>query len=312
MVFLTPPDLTRIIQDATLQQLITNNQAVLDGAELQAIEEARSHLRQRYDLSATFTPVATWAAATTYAAGAIVCLNPAAYIATNTYAIGSYTLSAGLVYKCHTAGATGIFNASLFTLIGPQYQLYTALLPCPLFSEDNIYKGGDQVFWHGLTYTCLTPTTGIDHETALQFNQLQALPLLNIVPDDPAAGPGCWSAGATYSVPAGADILSPTYWAQADPRDQDMVQKVADIALYHLHSRIAPRNVPPLRVHRYMGDPADRVLKPSGDIVYPVYSALGWLQGCARGSITPALPMLQPTQGLRLRFGGNVRNVNSY
>lgn len=76
-------------------------------------------------------------------------------------------------------------------------------------------------------------------------------------------------------------------------RDAQMLSVVVDIALYHLHSRIAPRNIPELRQSRYE-------------------NALSWLKMCAFGDITPALTKLTPTSGMRIRFGGNTKNINQY
>ena len=96
-----------------------------------------------------------------------------------------------------------------------------------------------------------------------------------------------------------------------EDRDQQLLAVAVDIALYHLHSRIAPRNIPELRVYNYMGNPEDRTIV-MGDVKYPVYSALGWLQACAQGDITPALEKIIPLQGTRIRFGGNTKNINQY
>ena len=73
-----------------------------------------------------------------------------------------------------------------------------------------------------------------------------------------------------------------------------------------------PRNIPELRVVRYMGEPADRETRGQR-ILYPTYCALGWLQAAAIGNdITPDLPVIQPEQGMRIRFGGNQKVTNNY
>jgi len=76
-------------------------------------------------------------------------------------------------------------------------------------------------------------------------------------------------------------------------RDPQMVMTIIDLALFHLHSRIAPRNIPELRQGRYD-------------------NAIQWLKMCAYGDITPALEKLNPISGMRTRFGGNKKNENSY
>jgi phage gp36-like protein len=76
-------------------------------------------------------------------------------------------------------------------------------------------------------------------------------------------------------------------------RDAQMLSTVIDISLFHLHSRIAPRNIPELRQMRYD-------------------NAIMWLNQCAKGEVTPALEKINPLQGNRIRFGGNTKNQNTY
>jgi len=76
-------------------------------------------------------------------------------------------------------------------------------------------------------------------------------------------------------------------------RDPQLLAYVVDIALFHLHSRIAPRNVPELRQTRYD-------------------NAIAWLKMCAFGDVTPKLTPISPAQGNRIRYGGNTKNVNQY
>lgn len=79
----------------------------------------------------------------------------------------------------------------------------------------------------------------------------------------------------------------------AAARDQQILSTAIDISLYHLHSRIAPRNIPELRQTRYD-------------------NAIMWLKMCATGQVTPALAKLTPESGMRIRYGGNKKNINNY
>jgi len=76
-------------------------------------------------------------------------------------------------------------------------------------------------------------------------------------------------------------------------RDPQLLAYIIDIALFHLHSRIAPRNVPELRQTRYD-------------------NAIAWLKMCAFGDVTPKLTPISPAQGNRIRYGGNTKNTNQY
>ncbi len=93
----------------------------------------------------------------------------------------------------------------------------------------------------------------------------------------------------------GTDIINwqPVNWVPGDNRDRSLVKNMVDIALYTLHSNIAPQNIPALRQKRYE-------------------KALEWCMAVAKGDITPNLPLLQPAQGGRIRIGGNIKLENSW
>jgi hypothetical protein len=311
MSYLIHTDYIRSIQDANLQQIITSNQSVLTQAERAAVEEAKSHLRQKYDVSNEFQDTNQWDITKTYYTTNRVYLSATDFSATTAYVNGNYVLYSGSVYRANTSH-TGAWNPAHFTFINLQYAIYSAKFPYPLFDYTAIYRRGDQVYWKNKTYTCLIPTAVPSHDTNIQYVQIDQIPFLNVFPDDIVNGVQYWGVGVNYSVPANTQITDTAYWDASDYRDAEMVQRIVDITLYHLHQRISPQNIPALRVIRYMGNAPDRVIKETGDTVYPVYSALGWLQACARGFITPNLPVLQPAKGGRIRYGGNPKNINSY
>ena len=75
-------------------------------------------------------------------------------------------------------------------------------------------------------------------------------------------------------------ITETAYFTEKDERNPKIVQVAIDILLYHLHSRISPRNIPDLRRLRYDGDdPAQRG------------GAIGYLKQVQKGVITPNLPV---------------------
>jgi hypothetical protein len=293
MAYIIPSDYLRTIQDANLQQVINSNPVIQDGAELAAQAEAISYLRQKYDVSREFTNTTKWDRTAPYSAADRVYLNAPAYAAANTYNINDLTLVSGQVYSCNTNGTTGTFDPLNWDLVGGQYDIYSALLPFPLFNLERYYSVGDQVYWNGSTYTCLIATPLLDHDTALQYRTYANIPYANIYPDDSRQGVIYWGVGVPYMIAAGTDINNAAFWVSTDTRDQQMVQYFVDITLYHLHSRISPRNIPQLRIDRYN-------------------HAIDWLKMCAVGDVTPALPLLSPKQGNRIRWGSNVKNINSY
>jgi len=75
-------------------------------------------------------------------------------------------------------------------------------------------------------------------------------------------------------------------------RDSQLLNYIIDLAVYHLHTRIAPRNIPQLRQTRYD-------------------NAIEWLKMCATGDVTPKLAEIT-TDGKIIRWGSQVKNTNSY
>lgn len=250
MSYILSADLIRVIQDANLQQIISSNQSILSGAILAAEAEAKSYLRQKYDMSKEFADVTPWSNSVVYKAGARV-----------------------------------------YSITAPN-PLYYAAYPEQPFDYGGLYNIGDKVFWKDKVYTAKVQTPLLDHDTGLQYRVIQNIPLANPAPDDPQNGLAYWGVGVAYSIPA-ATPLSDARWVLGDSRDQQMVLYLIDITLYHVHARIAPRNIPDLRVKRYD-------------------DAINWLKMCAKGDVTPELPLLQPAQGNRIRFGGGIKNINTY
>jgi hypothetical protein len=293
MAYLIPADYLRIIQDANLQQIITSNPAVQHGVELAAQAEAISYLRQKYDVAVEFTDTNLWDRTAPYKAGDRVYLNAAAYSISKVYALKDLVLQSGGIYECILVGSAGAFVPANWNFLGLQYDVFYARNPYPLFNLAKLYNKGDMVYWAGNVYTCLIQTPVISHEDGIQYYQTNQIPYANIFPDDTVQGPTHWAFNYNYIVPAQTAIDDAATWAATDNRDQQMVMYFADITLYHLHARIAPRNIPELRVARYD-------------------AAIDWLKMCAKGDITPNLPLLQPKQGGRIRFGSQIRNINSY
>jgi hypothetical protein len=196
----------------------------------------------------------------------------------------------GNFYIC-TGTTTGAFDASKWTLIGAQYQIYFVQYPFQPFDYSIQYVTGDQVFWKDKIYTAAFSTSLLSQNSALQYGSLQQLPMPNLAPDD--VNQTQWINAVAYSVPANTQITDTTKWTTGDNRSQQLVTYLVDITLYHVHSRIAPRNIPDLRVKRYD-------------------DAIRWSKMAGRGEITANMPLIKPTQGSRIRYGGNVKNVNSY
>jgi len=291
MAYLIPNDYKVNIQDINVQQIINSDESIRDRAQLAGEAEAQSYLKQKYDISREFQDLLPFELTKVYSAFSRFYLDAPPFNALNSYNVGDFAVYQSKVYICvvNTAGA---FNLPDWDLIGKQYDIFTVNAPAPEFNYTNIYQIGDVVFFKDNIYTCRVQTSLIDHDTALQYRTIQNLPLPNVAPDDPINGLKYWGAPTLYSV---TDVLPPNTMAYtySDNRDAQMVLYTCDIVLYHLHARIAPRNIPELRVKRYD-------------------DSIAWLKMCAEGAITPNLPLIQPKQGNRIRYGGNIKQINTY
>lgn len=85
------------------------------------------------------------------------------------------------------------------------------------------------------------------------------------------------------------------YWKAGDNRNAAIKMYLVDISLYHIHANITPDNIPQIRYDRYT-------------------RAIEWLEGVAKGTITPNLPHLTDSDGAdlvpTLIFGSNTKNKN--
>lgn len=72
-----------------------------------------------------------------------------------------------------------------------------------------------------------------------------------------------------------------------------LIQKMVDIALFHLHSRITPSNIPDIRNQRYV-------------------NAINWLEKVSSGFIIPALPVQETEPTTPLRYGNSSKTENRY
>ena len=291
MSYLIFADFKKTIQSDNLLQIIGSDLSILSGIALTAQAQAVSYLTQQFQTSQEFTDTAIYDNKVTYKTGQRVYLDAIAYSASQTYQINELTLQLGQVYYCSTAIPTPqTFVEGNWTLIGAQYDIYFGSYPYPKFDLYAIYKIGDNVFYNGSSYTCLLPTIMYSHEWQLQTNSQQNLQ--NYFPADPIKGALYWQLIPAIPIPVNS-IPNTAFWTHGDNRSSELVMYCCDMALYHIHSRIAPRNIPDLRVKRF-----DEAIK--------------WLKMASRGEVTADLPSIQPLQGGRIRYSTQVKQINNY
>lgn len=311
-MYLIPADYKKQIQTDNLQQIIAGDNSILTAAELTALEEVKSFLVQKYEIAAELSETRKWDRAVQYGVGDRVYITANAYDVAATYNINDLVLQAGNVYQSIAGNVPHAFNPAEWNLLGSNFQLFYAISPYPIFNVYSPYKIGSQVFWKGRVYTCRIASVLPPFPPNIQDQYYELVPLPNVFPDDPANGVSYWGVGVSYVVTVPSVITNTTQWAVGDNRCQQVLTAAIDITLYHVHSRIAPRNIPELRVFRYMGSDNDRVQVHGRGVQFPEYSALGLLQACAEGRVTPSLTVKQPRQGGRIRYGGKIKQQNSY
>jgi len=262
-------DYLRVIQSDNLAQIIESNQQTKLDVEQSAQSEMISYLTQRYIVNQIFTDTKVFDITATYNGKQLVEWTATAFSAATVYTTGQYVLQAGYIYKSIAGSAAHAFVANEWTQICLDKTLFYVTLPEDEYSNTTTYAIGDKVYYNNIEYTCLISTVGI-LPTNTQF----------------------WSAGSAYTLTATYPD-DDTKWTEGDNRNQQIVMYLLDITLYHLHSRINPRNIPDLRKERYDGNNATQ----NG-------GAIAWLK-VASGDITADLPQILPEQGLSIRWGNS-------
>lgn len=292
MSYLITPEFKRFIQTDNLNQVINNDNSILIDAILDAQAVARENLVQKYLIDEEMSDTGIYDPTVIYEGGDRVMLDASPYDSNAlSYALGVLTLSNKIVYKCTVAiNAAEAFTPAHWTALGAQYSIWYVKILKPQFEVTANYAVGDQVFRLGKVYTAVIATINIDHETLLQAYQYQNVPLKNIFPEDPNNGIKYWGAGVSTALPV---ANFPTGFTLGDNRSRNLVRHMMAVVLYIVHDRIAPRNIPILREARYK-------------------EAIRWFKDASEGNITADIAKIQPRSGGRIRWGGNIKNINSY
>jgi len=279
MAYLIQSDYKKLIQADNLAQILGNDYTMLPQIESAAVSEVTSYLVQKYDVAKEFKNIEVEILVPPYKYyGDRVYLDAQPYNPNYIYNDGENCLYNGYVYYCTYTTSIGNFDPNKWVNVGRQYQIYYLALPAgyTYFDYYTQYKTNDLVFYNNKQYTVKQNTIGV-------------------FPTDSTV---LFGVGVDYimqdSIYLGGGNLN-TAWVAGDNRNQQMVNYLIDIVLYHLHSRISPRNIPELRVKRYD-------------------DAIAWLKQCAKGEyITGGLALLQPKQGNRIRYGASVtKQYNNY
>lgn len=278
-----------------LAQTISSDTSIRTFAERVAKEEVEFYLSGKYDLTKEFTDTNVFSMSATYKAKNRVYLDGDAWSSETAYSADNIVSKGGIVYYALQSGTNQdpATQAAYWTAIGIQYDLYYVTLPYDEFNYLENYEKDDQVWWKDKVYTCLIPSANLAQNDVLQYNTYTDVPAINVFPDDETYGSQYWGTGTAYSVTSGTLPTDTTKWTSGDNRSQLILENILHIALYKALPRIAPRNIPQHRKEMFS-------------------QAIDWLKEARNGEGTPNLPVIQPKQGNRIRYGGNTKNVNHY
>ena len=102
--------------------------------------------------------------------------------------------------------------------------------------------------------------------------------------------------GEDQTISGISPVDDPTKWTKGDTRNALIKMHLVDITLYHLHSRINPRNIPDFRIERYR-------------------DCIKWLEMVAKAKISVNLPIIEPEEdqvGLRIKWDSNEKFNHQY
>ncbi|MEO6901563.1 MAG: hypothetical protein ABI241_00585 [Bacteroidia bacterium] len=271
-------DYFRLIQSDNLLQIIESNQSVKLDIEHSAQAEITSYLTQRYDVSLIFTDTTKYNNTAVYKGNNLVEYTQPEIDLSKAYIVNDLVSFDGKIYKClvNCVGVPTNIDDN-WEYVQDDLMLYYLKLPVDAFNPKLIYPIGSAAWYKDSVYTSIKDSTAIYPTNT-----------------------GFWSAGVPYSV-NNVPPTDVTKWIQGDNRNQQIILYLIDITLYHLHSRINPRNIPDLRKERY-----------DGNSHVQAGGAVGWLKRVASGDVTADLPSIAPTQGLSIRWGSYEQNDNTF
>jgi len=293
-MYLRPIDYLTFIQDAQRAQIVGNNDSVRIVAEQTAQEEMLSYLSQKYDIEREFRDLNIYNPNVSYKALDRIYLDGSPWAA-GSYNANTIIIHIGLAYIAIVNTTTSpLDQVSDWFYLGRQYDMFYTKLPKPEFNYKNNYTFNDEVFWKDKTWIANQGSRAQSHFGNIQDAYRENIGLSNVAPTDSGNQHfAYWKTPTDYSVPTNTLPTNLSFWTSGDSRSQQLKMYLIFITIFRIARRIAPNNVPA----RYEAD---------------YNETIEWLKMAAKGEITANLPLIQPKQGQRVRFGGMVKHVNFY
>lgn len=318
-MYLIKDDYKSYIQSDALRQLTQGDDSKRLQAELKAMQQIVQKLTQRYDLNTELRDTEPWSSTKAYKAGerATVAIGVdgfSAWAANTEYVTGDAVIYNRTGYYCITGNHDATFTPANWKSVGAENSIYHVVWPAtctlrgqpnpatlinpyaPQFDYRNLYDKDDVVWWADNTYVCKQASILISHQTALQFRTETNQPIANVFPNDPVlnAQGQYWGDATVYVIEPGTLLTDTDAWLKADNRNQSVKNWMVALSVYHMAALIAVNNRP-----QVWDDTAEKIYCD--------------MQAAADGKMTMILPpKYTRSEGLRTRFGGEVKNKNYY
>jgi hypothetical protein len=313
MSFLRKKDYYSLIDSTSIDVITTATDSLLKERELAAQEEISSYIRHRYDVSKIFKDVLTYSFTTQYYINDLVAWTESVYVPATAYTAGQRVSYGGNIYSCITT-ATGVWDVSKWTLLAVNDTLYycavncVGRLPSAAFSfTTNAYTTNydDIKGWDKLSQTTIYLKRNND-EISIYFSAADRSANINkvgyceykqegmdfpvnvpVIPgyDDDNILSGFISIIGYIPDLTEWSVIASNCWIEGDNRNPMILQLMVDVVLYHILSRIQPRNIPDLRKERYDGNDPNQ---NSG--------AIGYLKRIQKGDVQLDVPLHYDTE----------------
>lgn len=176
---------------------------------------------------------------------------------------------------------------TISSFLRARYDVSVLFAPFLLYADLTEYAINDRIFW--------TEPAFSDTETYLTDERVSYLGKL--YKSKAGSGPGAWNPSewdylaedeSLYyctSVSTGNLPTDTDFFTAGDNRNQDLLIRVIDIALYNIYSRLNNVDIPAIRKERFDGNDS----RQTG-------GALGWLKMIVKGQLQPDFPLIEENQ----------------
>lgn len=309
---LTDQDYLRVISQKHLDDITLGNNRTMKVAyqiEQTAQQEMSGYLSERYYTeNQVFTNTTTFNINNTYYGKSLIVYTEKEYDISTGYNLNERVLYDESIFICSSTASAGVdpSDLSYWSLLCEDKTLFYANTPYPIWDVKKNYTKGTNIWYYnddtqiGNTYISLQNNKGrlpIQHQTLDELrtlnNNFQEGYSDKALDDGMFFGlsdtNSSWQLTGTYSFtgeyPIGGTSSS-TYWTEGDNRNQQLVQYLLDITLYHLYRAVTPRDIPEIRAIAY-----------DGAGVIGSHSAIRWLKDVCEGRVNAQLPEILPIQG---------------